>query len=308
MSATLPPNVHYTPRVADTVLERRLRSAPTVLIEGVRACGKTTTARQHAASEVLLERSIASVSLASLGALKVLEGSAPRLIDEWQLAPDIWDMVRRECDRRSSPGQFILTGSADPPPSATQHSGTGRVARVRMRPMSLFESGSSTGEVSLQGLFDGAECSAPMSDIELGDIADAICSGGWPFCQHMDTADAQDFIIDYLEGLATVELGVVEGPRRNPAAISRTLASLARNISTEATLSTLAADIGSGGPVDPRTAATYAAVLERLFVSEDVPAWSPRLRSRSRLRGAPKRQLADPSQHSAHSGALLGSH
>lgn len=295
MSPTLPPNVDYTPRVADTVLERRLRSAPAVLIEGVRACGKTTTARRHAASEVLLERSIASVSQASLGSLAVLEGAVPRLVDEWQLAPDIWDMVRRECDRRSSPGQFILTGSADPPLGATQHSGAGRLARVRMRPMSLFESGFSAGEVSLQGLFDGDECSAPMSDAELGDVAEAICRGGWPLCQQMDSDEAQDFIIDYLEELTTAELGAVEGPRRNPAGIARTLASLARNISSEATLNTLAADTGGGRPVDPRTAAAYLAVLERLFVAEDVPAWSPKLRSRSRLRGAPKRQLADPS-------------
>lgn len=295
MSPTLPTNVHYTPRVADTVLERRLRSAPAVLIDGVRACGKTTTARRHAASEVLLDRSIASVSLASLGSLAVLEGAVPRLVDEWQLAPDIWDMVRRECDRRAAPGQFILTGSADPPAGTTQHSGAGRVARVRMRPMSLFESGLSTGEVSLQGLFAGEECSAPMPHAELSDVADAICRGGWPLCQQMDSDDAQDFIVDYLEELATAELGAVEGLRRNPAGIARTLASLARNISTEATLTTLAADTGGGRPVDPRTAAAYLAVLERLFVIEDVPAWSPKLRSRSRLRGAPKRQLADPS-------------
>lgn len=295
MPPTLPPNVRYTARVVDTVLERRLRSAPAVLVEGVRACGKTTTARRRAASEVLLERSIASVSLASLGSLAVLEGAVPRLVDEWQLVPDIWDMVRRECDRRSSPGQFILTGSADPPLGATQHSGAGRVARVRMRPMSLFESGLSTGEVSLQRLFDGQDCSAPTPQVELGDIAGAVCRGGWPLCQQMDSEDAQDFIVDYLEELATVEVAAVDGPRRNPIGIARMLASLARNISTEATLTTLAADTGGARPVDTRTAAAYLAVLEHLFVVEDVPAWSPKLRSRSRLRGASKRQLADPS-------------
>ena len=295
MSPTLPPNVDYTLRVADSVLERRLRSAPAVLIEGVRACGKTTTSRRRAASEVLLERSMASVSLASLGSLSVLEGAIPRLVDEWQLVPDIWDMVRRECDRRAAPGQFILTGSADPPAGATQHSGAGRVARVRMRPMSLFESGLSHGAVSLQALFDGEDCSTPAPDAELGDVANAVCRGGWPLCQQMDTDDAQDFIVDYLEELTTAEVAAGEGPRRNPTGIARMLASLARNISTEATLKTLAADTGGGRPVDPRTVAAYLAVLERLFVVEDVPAWSPKLRSRSRLREAPKRQLADPS-------------
>ena len=295
MSPTLPPNIDYTLRVADTVLDRRLRSAPAVLIEGVRACGKTTTARRRAASEVLLERSMASVSLASLGSLSVLEGAVPRLVDEWQLVPDIWDMVRRECDRRAASGQFILTGSADPPAGATQHSGAGRVSRVRMRPMSLFESGLSAGEVSLEALFDGEDCSAPVPDAELGDIADAVCRGGWPLCQQMDTDDAQDFVVDYLEELTTAEVAAVEGPRRNPVGIARMLASLARNISTEATLATLAADTGGARPVDPRTASAYLAVLERLFVVEDVPAWSPKLRSRSRLREAPKRQLADPS-------------
>ena len=151
-----------------------------------------------------------------------------------------------------------------------------------MRPMSLFESGFSSGEVSLRGLFDGQECSAPMAHAELGDIADAICRGGWPLCQQMESDDAQDFIVDYLEELAAAELGAAEGPRRNPAGIARTLASLARNISTEATLSTLAADTGGGRPVDPRTAAAYLAVLERLFVIEDVPAWSPKRSTASR--------------------------
>ena len=295
MPPTLPPSVRYTTRVVDTVLEHRLRSAPAVLVEGVRACGKTTTAQRRAASEVLLERSVASVSLASLGSLAVLEGAVPRLVDEWQLVPDIWDMVRRECDRRTAPGQFILTGSADPPAGAKQHSGAGRVARVRMRPMSLFESGFSTGEVSLRALFDGEDCSAPMPQAELGDVAEAICRGGWPMCQQMDVDDAQDFIVDYLEELTTAEVAAAEEPRRNPAGIARMLVSLARNISTEATLTTLAADTAGGRTADPRTAAAYLALLERLFVVEDVPAWSPKLRSRSRLRQTPKRQLADPS-------------
>ena len=294
--ATIPPHgEQYLDRVADGVLRRRLRSAPAVLIEGPRACGKTTTARQLAASEVLLERSMASVSLASLGSLAVLDGAVPRLVDEWQLVPDIWDMVRRECDRRGAPGQFILTGSADPPSDVKQHSGVGRVARVQMRPLSLLESGLSTGAVSLQALFEGTECSAPEPPWDLGDIADAVCRGGWPLCHRMDTDDAQDFVSDYLDEIAHTEISAVDGVRRDPASVARLLVSLARNVSTEAATSTLAADTGGEEPIDRRTTASYLSALQRLFVVEDVPAWSPRLRSRSRLRGAPKRQLTDPS-------------
>lgn len=300
----------YLPRVADAVLERRLRSAPAVLVEGPRACGKTTTARRRARSEVLLERSATSASLASLGSLAVLEGDTPRLVDEWQFVPDIWDMVRRETDRRGRPGQFILTGSADPPLDVKQHSGVGRVARLQMRPLSLFESGLSTGAVSLQALFDGEVCSAPEPSVELEDVVDAICRGGWPLCHRMDGGDAQDFVIDYLDELANSEVSSVDGNRRDPAGVARLLVSLARNVSTEAATSTLAADTGGERPIDPRTAAAYLAALQRLFVVEDVPAWAPRLRSRSRLRGAAKRQLVDPSLAAAALGAdrdrLLG--
>ena len=300
----------YLARVADGVLERRLRSAPAVLIEGPRACGKTTTARRLAASEVLLERSMASVSLVSLGSLAVLEGETPRLVDEWQIVPDIWDMVRRESDRRGVPGQFILTGSADPPADVRQHSGVGRVARVRMRPMSLFESRLSTGAVSLRALFEGGECSAAPAGLDLGDVVEAVCRGGWPLCHGMDADEAQDFVVDYLDELASADISSVDGVRRDPDGVSRMLASLARNVSTLAASSTLAADAGGEQPMDSRTAASYLSALRRLFVVEDVPAWAPKLRSRSRLRAAPKRQLADPSLAVAALGAdrerLLG--
>ena len=306
----LPDDTGYLSRVADSVLERRLRSAPAVLIEGPRACGKTTTARRRAASEVLLERSMASVSLASIGSLAVLEGNTPRLVDEWQLVPDIWDMVRRETDRRGQPGQFILTGSADPPSEIKQHSGVGRVARLQMRPLSLFESGLSTGAVPLRALFEGEQCSAPAPSPALEDVVDAICRGGWPLCHRMDSDDAQDFAIDYLDELAKVEVSSVDGTRRDPAGVARLLISLARNVSSEAATSTLAADTGGERPIDPRTAAAYHTALGQLFVVEDVPAWAPSLRSRSRLRGAPKRQLVDPSLAVAALGAdrrrLLG--
>ncbi|MYB23665.1 MAG: ATP-binding protein [Acidimicrobiia bacterium] len=293
----------YWARVDDELLARRLRSASAVLIEGPRACGKTTTARQQASSEVLLDRTIAAMSAPSLDSLAILDGPTPRLVDEWQFVPDIWGMVRRETDRRGTPGQFILTGSADPPADLKQHSGVGRVARLRMRPMSLFESGLSDGAVSLRALFDGEPCSAPAPAADLGDVAEAVCRGGWPLCRNMSADDAQDFVTDYLDELAGGEVGSVDGTRRDPAGVARLLGSLARNISSEATLSTLAADSGGERPSDPRTVSGYLAALERLFVVEDVPAWAPRLRSRSRLRGASKRQLADPSLAAAALGA-----
>lgn len=285
----------YLARVADGELRRRLRSAPAVLIEGPRACGKTTTARQIASSEILLEDAMASVLVASPGSLPLLEGPAPRLIDEWHLVPGIWDMVRRECDRRSLPGQFILTGSADPPANLKQHSGVGRLARVRMQPMSLYEAGLSTAAVSLQAIFEGTECSATAPPQDLGEVAEAICRGGWPLCHGMDSDDAQDFVGDYLSELAQSDISEVDGVRRDPTTVGRLLASLARNISTEASMSTLSADAGGDRAIDSRTIASYLSALRRLFIVADVPAWRPQLRSRSRLRSAPKRQLVDPS-------------
>ena len=281
-------SAQYLDRIADEELRRRLRSAPAVLIEGPRACGKTTTARQIVSSEILFEETMASVWLASPGSLALLEGATPRLIDEWHLIPGIWDMVRRECDRRGVPGQFVLTGSK-------QHSGVGRMGRVQMRPLSLLESGLSTGKVSLRALFDGIECSAPAPSWDLGDVADAICRSGWPLCHNMNVDDAQDFIGDYLDELARSEVSAVDGVRRDPSIVARLLVSLARNISTEATVNTLSSDTGGEQSIDPRTTASYLSALRRLFIVEDVPAWSPHLRSRSRLRGAPKRQLVDPS-------------
>ncbi|MCQ3815193.1 MAG: DUF4143 domain-containing protein [Acidimicrobiia bacterium] len=303
MSRNTAKEEQYLTRVADSIVRQRLRSAPAVLLEGARACGKTTTARLFAASEVLLERRLAAVSLASIASLPVLDGAVPRLVDEWQVVPDIWDIVRRECDKRGLPGQFILTGSADPPTDIKQHSGVGRVARVQMRPLSLFESGLSTGAVSLRALFEGVECSAPTPSAEFGDVVDAICRGGWPLCHNLNPDDAQDFVSDYLTELTQTEVPAVDGSKRDPYRLGRLFNSLSRNISTEATIRTLSADTGGSRPLDPRTADSYLSALRRLFIVEDMPAWSPKLRSRSRLRRAPKRQLADPSLAVAALGA-----
>ena len=276
---------------------------PAVLVEGPRGCGKTTTGRRHAASEALLDEDVNALAEVSLRSPAILEGATPRLIDEWQLAPGIWNMVRRASDDRRRPGQFILTGSANPPDDITRHSGAGRVARVRMRPMTLYESGGSNGAVSLTDLFDGAACSASASGMELPDVIETVCRGGWPLCLQMDVADAQDFLRSYLDEISRVDISRVDGVRRDPVGVSRLLRSLARNIATSAGYRTLAGDAGGGRPLDRRTVAAYMKSLERLFVVEDLPAWSPHLRSRAVLRSSPTRHLVDPALAAAAMGA-----
>lgn len=284
----------YVPRVVEEEIGKRLRSMPTVLIEGARGCGKTTTGRYLSGSEALLDEDPNAMMQVSLGSSAILEGATPRLIDEWQLAPGIWNMVRRESDIRQLTGQFILTGSAHPPDDITRHSGVGRVARVRMRPMSLFETGKSSGAISLAALFNGLECSAAGPGPDLEDLIEATCRGGWPQCQAMEVEDAQDFLMSYLDEISRVDISRVDGVRRDPIGVDRLLRSLARNISTNAGYKTLAADTGGDQPIDRRTVAQYMRSLERLFVVENLPAWSPRLRSRARLRSSPKVHLVDP--------------
>lgn len=267
---------------------------PTVLIEGPRGCGKTTTGRRLSASEALLDEDPNALMQVSLRSAAILEGPTPRLIDEWQLAPGVWNMVRRASDARRRPGQFILTGSAHPPDDITRHSGAGRVARVRMRPMSLFESGFSSGAVSLAGLFEGQECSASAPVTALRDVIDATCRSGWPQCRDLTVEEAQDFLISYLDEISRVDISRVDGVKRDPIGVRRLLQSLGRNISTTAGYRTLAADTGGERPIDRKTISRYMKSLERLFVLESLPAWSPRLRSRSRLRSSSKIQLVDP--------------
>ena len=231
----------------------------------------------------------------------LLAGPPPRLLDEWQLAPDIWNPMRRACDDRGRPGQFILTGSANPPDDITRHSGAGRVLRVRMRPMSLFESGESDGAVSLAGLFDRGRRSAGDSGHRLGDIMEMACRGGWPnlVSTGADERTSLRVVRGYLDEISRTDVSRVDGVARNPAGVRRLLASLARNTAGEASFATLSADTageaGDTGAVHRRTVASYVAALERLFVVEDLPAWKPHIASRAQLRGAPKRHLADPS-------------
>ena len=286
----------YRPRIVDRELAARLESAGAVLIEGPRACGKTATGRHHAASEVLLDVDAGLRHGAELEPGLVLEGPAPRLIDEWQTVPSIWNHVRRAVDMGGGAGRFILTGSAVPPDDTTRHTGAGRVSRMPMRPMSLFESGHSTAEMSLGAMLRAEPVPARQSRTTVADLVELVCRGGWPGTVDAAINDAQRFVRDYLEEIRRTDIRRVDGVRRDPVLVRRVLQSLARNVATEAAVSLIAADAGgNAGPLHPETAQSYLDALERVFAIEDQPAWSAHLRSRSRLRRSPKRHFVDPS-------------
>jgi hypothetical protein len=294
----------YTPRVVDAQVQAGLAALPAVVLEGPRACGKTSTGRQHARSEVMFGSSLSARQAAQVDPAGLLAGPEPRLLDEWQLAPEVWNQVRAAADEGRRTGRFILTGSASPADDVTRHTGTGRVTRIRMRSMSLFESGVSTGDVSLGGLFVEHAAAAVESPIGVRDLAEAACRGGWPATMGMDLVSAQGYAASYLEETCRADLPQLDGPARDPLGVQRLLRSLARNVSTEVSERTLAADTGGERPLDRRTVGAYLDSLRRLFVVEDVPAWSAELRSRARLRRSPKRHLADPSLAAAalHAG------
>jgi uncharacterized protein len=283
----------YVSRVADGEIHELLKRAGAVLIEGPKACGKTETARQVAASEVLLDIQAEAREAAKLDPRLVLEGKAPRLIDEWQLAPEIWNHVRRAVDERVDPGQFILAGSAHPADEATRHTGAGRISRLRMRPMSLFEVGASNGEISLSALLSGQPASAPDPGLSLRDLADSICRGGWPAFRDLEIQRALRRVRDYL---GEVPRDVERLDRHRPERVSRLLESLARNVATPVAASTLATDASRPeDPISDEAVAAYVDALARLFIVEDQPAWQPHLRSRYRLRRSSKRHFVDPS-------------
>lgn len=286
----------YRPRIVDVELRDLLAASGAVVIEGPRACGKTSTARQVAASEVLLDVDDAARQAVALDPSLVLAGPTPRLFDEWQIEPGIWNHLRRAVDQRERPGQFILTGSAVPADDITRHTGAGRLARLHMRPMSLFETGHATGSVSLGSLLDGTMPRSPNVELPLADLAQRLSVGGWPGLLHLDVRASQLALRSYLDEVRRVDLSRVDGKQRDPEKVGRLLRSLARNVATQAAATTLAADAGGdGGPVDDDTVRDYLAALERLMVVEDQPAWSPHLRSKSILRRAPKRHFVDPS-------------
>lgn len=283
----------YLDRVADRELRILLETSGAVLIEGPKACGKTETARQVAASEILLDIEADAREAAALDPRLVLAGDVPRLIDEWQLAPEIWNHVRRAVDERVEPGQFILAGSAHPTDEETRHTGAGRISRLRMRPMSLFELGASSGEVSLSTLIAGEPSSAADPGMGLEELANWICRGGWPAFRNLEMPQALRRVRDYL---GEIPRDVNRLSRHRPERVSRLLESLARNVATLVAASTLALDASRPeDPISDDAVADYLGSLSQLFVVEDQPAWQPHLRSRYRLRRSPKRHFVDPS-------------
>ena len=287
----------YLPRVVDDEMQRALSTMPAVLIEGPRACGKTWTGRQFANSASYLDERASAALEAGMDPASILDGETPRLLDEWQLAPEVWNPMRRVCDRRGVRGQFILTGSADPPDDITRHSGAGRIMRVRMRPMSLYESGESDGRVSLGQLLASGDCAAPDAGWSLGEVLELACRGGWPQLLDAGLATAGGAVRAYLQEISRTDVSRIDGTDRDPVRVQRLIVSLARNVATEARRTVLAADTAAAGdaPLERRTVAGYLEALSRLFVLEEVPAWRPHIASRAQARRSPKIQLADPS-------------
>lgn len=293
--------MEYRARIADQLLERKLRGKGAVLIRGAKWCGKTTTAEQVAKSVIYMDDpklKSTYLRLAEIGIGQLLEGDTPHLIDEWQLAPQLWDAIRYEVDHREALGQFILTGSAVPADvSKIDHSGTGRFARLTMRPMSLWESGDSTGEVSLRALFDGERQVRGFSEFDLEDIAYLICRGGWPKAVDMDKDISLDQAKDYVDSVSESDLSRVDGVQRNSETTRRLLRSYARHQGSQATLGTILADITAGGnyEVSDKTISDYIEALRKIFLIEDAEAWNPNLRSKTAIRSSDTRYFVDPS-------------
>ncbi|MDR1512397.1 MAG: DUF4143 domain-containing protein [Propionibacteriaceae bacterium] len=285
----------YRPRVLDPVVEEHLQAMGGVLLEGPRGCGKTATGLEHAASSLRLDASPRLVELASLDPQSLLAGETPRLIDEWQLAPALWNHARHEIDDRQAPGQFLFSGSASPPPDPSRHSGAGRISRLRLHTMSLAETGLSSGAVSLESLHQGQSKVSGASDVTYERLAEQAVRGGWPGLLESSQQAAARFNRSYVQDVSSAAITAPEGTRHDPVRLRRLLSALARNVSGQATLRSLAADVGGSEPsISPDTVRSYMDSLTRTFCLDELPAWGVKLRSRSRLRTPAKLHFCDP--------------
>lgn len=291
----------YKKRIADDILKRKLEGKGAVLIEGPKWCGKTTTAEQVAASVLYMddpEKKAQNVTMAELSPKRLLAGETPRLIDEWQLAPKLWDAIRFEVDHRGEMGQFVLTGSAVPADTKEiAHTGTGRFTWLTMRPMSLYESGDSTGQVSLRELFQGADDVVGESDIDLDRLAFLTCRGGWPQAIDMRDEIALDQAVDYYDAVVNSDINRADGVQKNPERVKRLMRSYARNQGTQIANTVIAEDVSGSGVISmsDETTAQYIDALRKIFVVEDMPAWNPNLRSKAAIRTLDTRYFVDPS-------------
>lgn len=291
----------YKQRIADRLLERKVIGKGAVLIEGPKWCGKTTTAKQLAKS--VLDLGDASVLKQSAQMIEIspkslLEGTTPRLIDEWQALPSIWDSIRSEIDKRGEPSQFILTGSSVlPDADETIHSGTGRFAHIMMRPMSLYESGESSGTISLGDLFDGKIPEVRQCDLNVNDIAYLTCRGGWPWATLISKDVALDQAFDYVDSVVKRDIQRVDKVKRSPERARLLLRSYARNISQQVSYATIRKDMiaNDASTLDEDTVADYIKALKKLFVIEDLAAWNPNIRSKAAIRTGDTRHFVDSS-------------
>ncbi len=291
----------YRPRIADAILKKKLAGKGAVLIEGPKWCGKTTTAEQIAKSIIYIadpEKQKQYMTLFDISPKRLLEGETPRLIDEWQLIPKIWDSIRFEVDHRDELGQFILTGSAVPTYyDEISHTGTGRFAWMLMRPMSLYESGESTGEVSIKNIFKQPDEIFGKNKLTLDDIAFLACRGGWPRAVDLEREIALEQAYDYYDAVVRSDVSRVDGITRNQERVKRLMYSLARNQGSQATLESLCEDIAANdsSSVNADTIYSYINALKKIFVVEDMETWNPNLRSKTAIRTSNTRYFVDPS-------------
>lgn len=290
----------YKPRIIDQQLDEYLHAFGAVCIEGPKWCGKTWTASEHCGSEICIadpEGNFQNRSLAQMSPSIVLEGARPRLIDEWQEVPPLWDAVRYTVDQTVEKGQFILTGSATPNHKGIMHSGAGRIARLRMRPMSLYEAGYSSGKVSLKDLCEGKLQESMTGEVDLRDLIDFIIRGGWPANQDIPLQQAALLPKAYIRDILEDDIFRIDGVKRDSRKMEMLLRSLARNESTTVTNKRLKEDIKEKDDQDivVETVASYLDILTRLFLIDNQKPFESRLRSSVRIKQAEKRHLADPS-------------
>ena len=291
----------YRKRIADEILARKLEGKGAVLIEGPKWCGKTTTAEQIASSILYMdepEKKEQNIAMSELNPKRLLKGATPRLIDEWQIAPKLWDAIRFEVDHRGGLGQFVLTGSAVPADTKEiTHSGTGRFTWLTMRPMSLYESGDSSGEVSLKTLFDGVTEIDGASDLDIDRLAFLVCRGGWPQAVDMRDEIALDQAMDYYDAVVRSDINRADDVQKNPEKVRRLMRSYARNQGSQVPNTVLAQDVSANDEafMSDDTVASYVSALQKIFVVEDMPAWNPNLRSKTAIRSSDTRYYIDPS-------------
>lgn len=298
----------YKKRIADRILKNKLEGKGAILIEGPKWCGKTTTAEQLASSVLYMDdpqRKDQNIMMSEINPGRLLQGSAPRLIDEWQLAPKLWDAIRFEVDHRKELGQFILTGSAVPlDTQEITHSGTGRFSWLTMRPMSVYESGESTGEVSLRELFNSPETIDGESNIDIEKLAFMVCRGGWPQSVDMKYNVALQQAFDYYDAVVNWDINRADGVQKNKERVKRLMRSYARNQGSQVSISTIRQDIivNDESDISEDTVSAYLNALRKIFVIEDMPAWNPNLRSKTAIRTSDTRYFIDPSIATASLG------